>query len=103
MCGIFAYLNHLTPKSRKEILDILVAGLKRLEYRGYDSAGLGVDGSSQGTKTLLVKSTGKVKVLEEKILELIADIGTDSAQMIATCDSFSPWFWEQSEHKVMTV
>ena len=70
MCGIFAYLNHLTPKSRKEILDILVSGLKRLEYRGYDSAGLGVDGSSPGTKTLLVKSTGKVKVLEEKILEM---------------------------------
>jgi len=70
MCGIFAYLNHLTPKSRKEILDILVAGLKRLEYRGYDSAGLGVDGSSIGRNTLLVKSTGKVKVLEEKILEL---------------------------------
>ena len=68
MCGIFAYLNHLTPKSRKEILDILVAGLKRLEYRGYDSAGLGVDGSGSGT--VLVKSTGKVRVLEEKILKM---------------------------------
>ena len=45
MCGIFAYLNHLTPKTRKEILDVLIAGLKRLEYRGYDSAGVGVDGS----------------------------------------------------------
>jgi len=29
----------LTPKSRKEILELLVVGLKRLEYRGYDSAG----------------------------------------------------------------
>lgn len=37
--GIFAYLNYLTPKSRKEILELLVVGLKRLEYRGYDSAG----------------------------------------------------------------
>lgn len=37
--GIFAYLNYLTPKSRKEILELLVNGLKRLEYRGYDSAG----------------------------------------------------------------
>ena len=46
MCGIFAYLNHLTPKTRKEILDILIKGLQRLEYRGYDSAGVGVDGSS---------------------------------------------------------
>ena len=39
MCGIFAYLNYLTPKTRKEIVDILINGLKRLEYRGYDSAG----------------------------------------------------------------
>ena len=39
MCGIFAYLNYLTPKTRREILDLLVNGLKRLEYRGYDSAG----------------------------------------------------------------
>lgn len=37
--GIFAYVNYLTPKSRKEILELLVGGLKRLEYRGYDSAG----------------------------------------------------------------
>ena len=44
MCGIFAYLNHLTPKTRKEILDLLIKGLQRLEYRGYDSAGIGVDG-----------------------------------------------------------
>lgn len=39
MCGIFAYLNYLTPKTRKEILDFLINGLHRLEYRGYDSAG----------------------------------------------------------------
>ena len=43
MCGIFAYLNYLTPKSRKEILDLLINGLKRLEYRGYDSAGKLID------------------------------------------------------------
>ena len=39
MCGIFAYLNYLTPKERGEIVNILINGLKRLEYRGYDSAG----------------------------------------------------------------
>ena len=37
--GIFAYLNYLTPVTRRHILDILINGLKRLEYRGYDSAG----------------------------------------------------------------
>lgn len=39
MCGIFAYLNFLTPKTRQEVIDILLKGLKRMEYRGYDSAG----------------------------------------------------------------
>ena len=44
MCGIFAYLNHNVPKERKYIRDVLVGGLKRQEYRGYDSAGLALDG-----------------------------------------------------------
>ena len=79
MCGIFAYLNHLTPKTRKEILDILVAGLQRLEYRGYDSAGIGVDGPQKGSNTLLIKSTGKVKLLEDKIRERKDDINFDDS------------------------
>lgn len=39
MCGIFAYLNYLVEKDRGYIIDTLTNGLKRLEYRGYDSAG----------------------------------------------------------------
>ena len=39
MCGIFGYLNFNCPKSRREILQTMVNGLKRMEYRGYDSAG----------------------------------------------------------------
>ncbi|KAM7360910.1 glutamine:fructose-6-phosphate aminotransferase 1 isoform 2-T4 [Cochliomyia hominivorax] len=66
MCGIFAYLNYLTPKSRSEVLDLLVNGLKRLEYRGYDSTGVAIDGPS-GKDTVMVKSVGKVKVLEDAI------------------------------------
>lgn len=37
--GIFAYLNYHVPRTRREILEILLKGLQRLEYRGYDSAG----------------------------------------------------------------
>ncbi|KAG5840599.1 hypothetical protein ANANG_G00190460 [Anguilla anguilla] len=37
MCGIFAYLNYHVPRTRREILEILLKGLQRLEYRGYDS------------------------------------------------------------------
>lgn len=66
MCGIFAYLNYLTPKSRKEVLDLLVTGLKRLEYRGYDSAGVAVD-SNDGKNIVLFKRSGKVAMLEEAI------------------------------------
>ncbi|KAH0950936.1 hypothetical protein HN011_003254 [Eciton burchellii] len=66
MCGIFAYLNYLTPKSRKEILELLVVGLKRLEYRGYDSAGVALD-SADGKDIAIIKKQGKVKALEEEI------------------------------------
>ncbi|KYM77250.1 Glucosamine--fructose-6-phosphate aminotransferase [isomerizing] 2 [Atta colombica] len=64
--GIFAYLNYLTPKSRKEILELLVVGLKRLEYRGYDSAGVALD-SADGKDIAIIKKQGKVKALEEEI------------------------------------
>ena len=39
MCGIFGYLNFNRSRTRREILQTLLNGLKRLEYRGYDSAG----------------------------------------------------------------
>ena len=39
MCGIFVHIFFLTPKSRREIAEILINGLKAQEYRGYDSAG----------------------------------------------------------------
>eukprot|EP00878_Enallax_costatus_P022760 GHUV01024168.1.p1 GENE.GHUV01024168.1~~GHUV01024168.1.p1 ORF type:complete len:179 (+),score=39.97 GHUV01024168.1:279-815(+) len=45
MCGIFGYYNYAVPRDLHAILDILFTGLKRLEYRGYDSAGICVDTS----------------------------------------------------------
>jgi glucosamine--fructose-6-phosphate aminotransferase (isomerizing) len=58
MCGIVGYVG------LKNCLPILVEGLKRLEYRGYDSAGVAV----QENGTLVVrKSVGKVRVLEERL------------------------------------
>lgn len=77
MCGIFAYLNYLTPKSRKEILDLLVNGLKRLEYRGYDSAGVAIDCSNKRDMAL-IKKTGKVKLLEDEINQRSSELGMET-------------------------
>lgn len=64
MCGIFAYINYLSEKSRKEISEILLNGLSRLEYRGYDSAGIAVDGDKEDhSEVFLFKQTGKVAML----------------------------------------
>ncbi|KAG1949258.1 glutamine--fructose-6-phosphate aminotransferase [isomerizing] 1 [Pimephales promelas] len=73
MCGIFAYLNYHVPRTRREILEVLIKGLHRLEYRGYDSAGVGIDGGNSkeweaNSKSIhLIKQTGKVKALDDEI------------------------------------
>ncbi|KAI1715579.1 SIS domain-containing protein [Ditylenchus destructor] len=70
MCGIFAYLNHCTPKKRQEIIDILLQGLRRMEYRGYDSAGIAVDvgsASDPHSEVGLFRKVGKVDNLEEYV------------------------------------
>ena len=58
MCGIIAYIGH------KPVVPVLIAGLRRLEYRGYDSAGIALvhDGSVE-----VRRSAGKLSQLEETI------------------------------------
>ena len=68
MCGIVGYVGE------RNCVPILINGLKRLEYRGYDSAGIGI--LNDGISTV-VKNKGKVSQLEKKIekLHLDANIG----------------------------
>lgn len=61
MCGIVGYVGE------KQAQNFLMSGLKRLEYRGYDSAGI-VTLSSEGEATLL-RAKGKIANLEEKVAE----------------------------------
>lgn len=58
MCGIVGYLGPQNPK------DVIISGLKKLEYRGYDSAGLAI--LDEG-KTKRVRASGKLKALEDKL------------------------------------
>ncbi|OMP84934.1 Glucosamine--fructose-6-phosphate aminotransferase [isomerizing] [Diplodia seriata] len=70
MCGIFGYVNYLVEKDRKFILNTL---LSRLEYRGYDSAGLAVDGDKRD-EVFAFKEVGKVAKLKELIEEQKPDL-----------------------------
>ena len=56
MCGIVGYAG------RRQVTPILIAGLTKLEYRGYDSAGVAVLGES-GLET--VKTKGRIRALED--------------------------------------
>ena len=70
MCGIFAYLNYCVPRDRKFVVNCLINGLKRLEYRGYDSAGVAIDGDhivDDTTAIAIIKQRGKVSALEQTI------------------------------------
>ncbi len=58
MCGIVCYVG------RKEVKPILLEGLKRLEYRGYDSAGLAIQ---DGNRIELHRAVGKIAELEKEV------------------------------------
>ncbi len=65
MCGIVGYIG------KQKAAPILIEGLKRLEYRGYDSAGIAV---VFGSKIFESKAVGKVAELENKINGLPASL-----------------------------
>jgi glucosamine--fructose-6-phosphate aminotransferase (isomerizing) len=92
MCGIFAYYSHnAADVDLQLVLNHLFNGLKRLEYRGYDSAGIAVDviepclddAASQAEQMqhsgapLIVKEVGKVSMLEKLTKEMIQKEGIE--------------------------
>ncbi|KAG7094872.1 glutamine--fructose-6-phosphate transaminase (isomerizing) [Marasmius oreades] len=82
MCGIFAYCNYLKDKRRQEILEILCGGLARQEYRGYDSAGLGIDGDEPG-EVVFFKEVGKVAGLRKQIASSTIDVNKIFASQVS--------------------
>jgi len=65
MCGIVGYVGH-----KENALHVLIDGLKKLEYRGYDSSGLAY---VKNKKVIVKKEVGRVSNLEKKINSTILD------------------------------
>ena len=59
MCGIVGYVG------KKRVVPVIIEGLRRLEYRGYDSAGIAVCGNGEGLQ--IRRAEGKLRNLEEVI------------------------------------
>ncbi len=76
MCGIVGFTGKI------QAAPILLDGLSKLEYRGYDSAGIAVrDGES---KTEIIKEKGKLKVLADK---------TDNGRAVKGCCGIGHTRW----------
>ncbi|KDD73534.1 hypothetical protein H632_c2077p0, partial [Helicosporidium sp. ATCC 50920] len=108
LCGIFGYYTYHTPRSRQAILECLLQGLRRQEYRGYDSAGLALDAvpcgpwseelafsleearaSSRPTGALpppcmVLKSSGKIADLEAQCYAELKKAGHDLSDEFST-------------------
>src|SRR3981081_664696 len=59
MCGIVGYVG------KKQVVPVIIEGLRKLEYRGYDSAGIPVSGKGEGLQ--IRRAEGKLRNLEEVI------------------------------------
>ena len=59
MCGIVGYVG------KKSVVPVIIEGLRKLEYRGYDSAGIAVSGNGTGLEVR--RAEGKLRNLEEAI------------------------------------
>ncbi|GAB4823479.1 hypothetical protein N2152v2_010525 [Parachlorella kessleri] len=106
MCGIFGYYNFHVGRTRKEILDCLLTALKRLEYRGYDSAGVALDlepcpqnGFANGVSVcaagppLVIKSSGKIAELERLAYSELSQQSLDLGAVFETHTGIAHTRW----------
>ncbi|MCA9278284.1 MAG: glutamine--fructose-6-phosphate transaminase (isomerizing) [Phycisphaeraceae bacterium] len=71
MCGIIAYVGS------RQVQPLLVEGLKRMEYRGYDSAGVAIlDESGEQGVLRVARAVGRVSALEERLKKIGGFTGT---------------------------
>lgn len=101
MCGIFGYYTWNVPRSTADVLEVLFTGLKRLEYRGYDSAGVAFDcptalACGKGTNALattceVIKASGKIDVLSSVTYSKLHDVPLSKVLPSACAISHTRW------------
>lgn len=99
MCGIFAYLNYDVNRERRYILEVLFNGLRRLEYRGYDSAGISIDSpisahvSGQPNCPLVFRQEGNIESLVKSVYEEISstDLNLEEAFSVHAGIAHTRW------------
>ena len=84
MCGIVGYVGN------KECTDVLIDALSKLEYRGYDSAGIAVFEKNQ---IKIEKSKGKLVNLTEKMKLKGKPSGAPMPMRRRPSTNFSGWLW----------
>ena len=105
MCGIFAYLNYNVSRERRYILEVLFNGLRRLEYRGYDSSGIALDADAQlpspaspsaspsdarpyaGAPPLVFRQEGKIE-------NLVRSVYSGQSCSVSNLSLFLPQSWD---------
>lgn len=96
MCGIFAYYHFNVRKDLRFITEVLFNGLRRLEYRGYDSAGVCIDSADAydvvnngdgidqnegpGPSPLVFKSEGNIDALQKMTMANLEQTKVDLSQ-----------------------
>ena len=97
MCGIFAYLNYNVSRERRYILEVLFNGLRRLEYRGYDSSGIALDADGgqvpspaspyAGAQPLVFRQEGKIE-------NLVRSVYSGQSSSVSNLSLFLPQSWD---------
>lgn len=95
MCGIFAYLNYNVTRERRYILEVLFNGLRRLEYRGYDSAGISIDSSDSDSDSppLVFRQEGNIESLVKSVYQDVAatDLNLEESFSVHAGISHTRW------------
>jgi len=107
MCGIFAYLNYNVSRERRYILEVLFNGLRRLEYRGYDSSGIALDADRTtpsssasppdapyvGAPPLVFRQEGKIENLVRSVYSEVdeKDVNLDAAFSVHAGIAHTRW------------